>query len=65
MAKTYLLTRIPPDLWRHCKSRAANKETNMRAVIIAGLEQYASEPLTRLGIDLLDKGDIDVRKKSS
>ena len=44
MAKTYLLTRIPPDLWRRCKSRAANKETNMRAVIIEALEKYVKKP---------------------
>jgi len=47
MTKTYLLRNIPANLWRECKTRVAQEETNLRAVILAALERYVNNPNRR------------------
>jgi hypothetical protein len=38
----YQFERVPPDLWRHAKARAAMEGRSLRAVFLAFLQAYAS-----------------------
>ena len=38
----YQFERVPPDLWRHAKARAAMEGRSIRAVFLAFLQTYAS-----------------------
>lgn len=40
------LERVPPDLWRRAKSRAALDGLSLRAVMLGLLEEYAAGTLT-------------------
>ena len=38
----YQFERVPPDLWRHAKARAAMEGRSIRAVFLAFLQTYTS-----------------------
>ena len=42
----YQLERVPPDLWRRAKARAALDGHSLRAVVLALLDEYAAGTLT-------------------
>src|SRR6266849_10656097 len=44
--QTFQIERVPPELWRRVKARAALEGRTVRAVLLARLEEYATGRVT-------------------